>query len=267
VRQEFPDVTLRVLSENRGGAGGFHEGMRIAAQQDVDWIWVMDDDAEPEADALEQLFAPNLQTREDVVALASLKVNADGQRQPTHAGSYDPITMRKVPIDPVGPAVEPIEFSSFVGLMVQKSIVEHIGLPEAGYFIWGDDTEYSLRLNTVGAIVLVRGSRVVHHDEFAPGRKSAPLLSRDWRNRPVEKYWRNYYTLRNRLLIVNAYANTPAERGWGYLMGFMLFLRSAAAVLAFDEHKAFRLCVLWNGLMHGVRGRDGKFYDPDEFGP
>ena len=267
VRDEFPEVTLRVLNENRGGAGGFHAGMKMAAERDVDWIWVMDDDAEPETDALEQLFNPGVHHREDTAALASLKVDSKGHRQSAHAGSYNPITMKKQPVNPNGPEVEPISFSSFVGLMVRTQVVERIGLPCAEYFIWGDDTEYSLRLNKIGKIFLVRGSRVIHHDGFATTRKKASVLSQAWRDRPVEQYWRNYYALRNRLLIVNAYAASPAERWQGYLAGMYLFFRSAAAVIAFDDYKAFRLRVLWKGLLHGVLGRDGKHYDPDRFKP
>ena len=51
------DARLQViaLADNRGGAGGFAEGMRQAvAQLDPDWILVMDDDARPEA-ALQRL--------------------------------------------------------------------------------------------------------------------------------------------------------------------------------------------------------------------
>jgi len=266
VETAFPDITLRVLDENWGGAGGFHEGMRLAAGQDVDWIWVMDDDAEPKRDALERLFRPRLHERESTVALASQKVGTDNLRQSTHAGDYDPICMRKTPVTLEGPEIEEVQFSSFVGLMVQTETVKRIGLPEAGYFIWGDDAEYSLRLGQVGRLFLVRSSRIVHHDAFATERKTAAtLLSQAWRDRPVDQYWRNYYALRNRLLIVNKFADNAAYRYLGYLMGALRMIRSAAAVLAFDNHKWFRLKVLLKGLRHGIKEYSEKYYDPDNF--
>ena len=267
VRSDFPDVTLRVLDENRGGAGGFHEGMKEAVSRDVEWIWVMDDDVKPRPDALAQLFAQGLHNQDSTVALASQKVGTDGQRQATHAGDYHPVWMRKTPVDRTGPEIEEIQFSSFVGLMVKTEAVDHIGLPKAEYFIWGDDTEYSLRLGRVGRLFLVRSSRVIHYDSFATARKKAPILSQAWLDRPLDQYWRNYYSLRNRLLIVNAYAGSLIERWIGYSVGVVRLLRSAAAVLAFDDCKSLRLKVLLKGFKHGVEGRAGKYYDPDAFGP
>lgn len=45
------------LSENTGGAGGFEAGMKAAKDRyDADWYWIMDDDAYPCPDCLEQLL-------------------------------------------------------------------------------------------------------------------------------------------------------------------------------------------------------------------
>ncbi len=40
------------LSENRGGAGGFHEGMRVGLESGADLLWLMDDDGMPDDDCL-----------------------------------------------------------------------------------------------------------------------------------------------------------------------------------------------------------------------
>ena len=53
---------------NTGGAGGFHAGMEKALELDCDWIWVSDDDAYPEPDALKSMEVfydshPSLQER------------------------------------------------------------------------------------------------------------------------------------------------------------------------------------------------------------
>src|SRR5699024_1340224 len=43
------------MSENLGGAGGFHEGFRIASNDDLDWLWIMDDDTIPHSNTLSSL--------------------------------------------------------------------------------------------------------------------------------------------------------------------------------------------------------------------
>src|SRR5437867_8578812 len=53
---EFPDVAVRRLDENEGGAGGFHEGLHEAFERGHEWLWLMDDDTVPSPTALERLL-------------------------------------------------------------------------------------------------------------------------------------------------------------------------------------------------------------------
>ena len=47
----------RTLTDNTGGAGGFHEGLRWAVERGADLVWLMDDDGLPDADCLATLLA------------------------------------------------------------------------------------------------------------------------------------------------------------------------------------------------------------------
>lgn len=55
---EFDDPLIHYirLAKNPGGAGGFKEGMRRAAEAGNDWCWIMDDDVIPEQDAPQGLL-------------------------------------------------------------------------------------------------------------------------------------------------------------------------------------------------------------------
>src|ERR671921_33453 len=44
------------LTENRGGAGGFHVGLQAAYDRGADLVWLMDDDGLPEPDCLKMLL-------------------------------------------------------------------------------------------------------------------------------------------------------------------------------------------------------------------
>jgi GT2 family glycosyltransferase len=262
VRQEFPDVTLRVLSENRGGAGGFHEGMRIAAQQDVDWIWVMDDDAEPEPDALEQIAATGLHERADTVGLTSLKRFPNGVPQYDQTGWYRP---HQAVIQPVGAseeAVTEVGYSSFVGLLVRADVVDVIGLPDAGFFLWYDDVEYCLRLRTSGRLYLVRDSVITHHvSEDVRGDGD----DKPWRHFPTSFFWRFYYSFRNRLLIARRHTATLQEQVRGTAQVLFRAARSAGSVLVYSDDKLPKLALLARGVADGLRGRSGKCVDPADF--
>lgn len=38
------------------------------------------------------------------------------------------------------------DLASFCGLLFSRELIKEIGVPKAEYFIWYDDSEYSLRL-------------------------------------------------------------------------------------------------------------------------
>jgi len=263
--ESFPAVEVIRLAENRGGAGGFHAGMRAALDRAVDWIWVMDDDAEPALDALGQLFATGVHRKGDTVALSSLKVDAEGSPQTDHVGSYDPCRMQFSFAQLSGQPITRIEYSSFVGLLVSVTAVRQVGLPEEGFFIWYDDVEYCLRLAQIGKLYLVEESMICHHDAFASDRKKAGALSKAWRDRPLNQFWRNYYAHRNRVIIVTKHAPTLRQRWRGYAVGVKNIVRSAAAVIVFDRQKAVRLRLLLKALIHGLKGKRGRHIDPDSF--
>ena len=53
---EQADVHGLTLGENLGGAGGFHEGLRIALERGADRAWLMDDDGMPVDGCLARLL-------------------------------------------------------------------------------------------------------------------------------------------------------------------------------------------------------------------
>ena len=52
-----PEIHHRTLTENRGGAGGFHDGLAWAMERGADLAWLMDDDGMPDVDCLGTLLA------------------------------------------------------------------------------------------------------------------------------------------------------------------------------------------------------------------
>ena len=131
---------------NVGGAGGFSAGVNIAMGLDVEWIWVMDDDVRVLPHATVRL-APWLA---DAVE-KDTRVLQVGRRDITGKAfywqSYFNITFG-VPNPLSPPGFKPGERSRvintmcFEGGIVHRSIVDEIGLPDARFFIYWDDTIY-----------------------------------------------------------------------------------------------------------------------------
>ncbi|WP_105012180.1 glycosyltransferase family 2 protein [Salinibacter sp. 10B] len=264
VRADFPEVTLQSLEENQGGAGGFHEGMTAAVAQDVDWVWVMDDDAEPAETALEMLFDSGVHSAPDTVALSPLKRFPSGRPQYDQAGWYDPVRAEVEPVAAADEDCTEISYAAFVGLLCRVDVVHRVGLPAADFFLWYDDVEYCLRLASEGRIYLVRSSRVTHH--VSEERRSQEKgEAKPWRYFKLSYYWRYYYGYRNRLLILRRHVSSAPQRMRGYARVLFRGLRSAGSVFLYSSHKWGKLQILFWGIVDGLTGRTGKRVDPEHY--
>jgi len=83
-----PGVRLETLESNRGGAGGFSHGVRIARAEPGDWIWLLDDDAEPAPGALRALLESPPAADPATACLAPVVRDAAGEVQRYHRGRW-----------------------------------------------------------------------------------------------------------------------------------------------------------------------------------
>lgn len=238
------------LEENSGGAGGFCEGVRRAFEAGCDWIWLMDDDAEPGPEALERMsaaFADN-----EVVGVANWAVSPDGTPQYQHRGWFKLCGVSRHVVRPISDVEHDIDIqmASFVGLAVRCSAVEKIGYPRREFFLHADDVEYCLRLASIGRVRLVRDSVIVHKEE-----QSAALVAKSVggvrKGRvPLEKLWLRYYGPRNVMWL--------RRRSCGAVIAALSALnwlaRAAIGIILYDDHKLLRLCFYIRALCDGWNG-------------
>lgn len=183
-------------NKNTGGAGGFSTGVDTASKLTGDFIFLADDDAYADANALMELnnFYKNSNNQKDIVAICTSVVNY---------GNYDLVHRRRVKRGPLYLKRIPVkdkeyyqkyfeidEFS-FVGVAIRNDIVRKIGNPRADYFIYFDDTEYSHRVSQMGKIFCVPSSKMNHNVAAGHGDNDVT--------------WRSYYSLRNSLDILLKY--------------------------------------------------------------
>lgn len=231
------------LPDNRGGAGGFAAGLARAVAAGAHWVWMMDDDALPSADALAALLVAAGEPRDLYGSLAVAgdrlawaMTLRDGARRVARAADL--------------PAVAEVEFLPFLGILVHRDLVARIGLPEAGYFLAADDLEYCLRARAAGArLRLVAASRIAHppaqvYDVMLAGRTFHCL-----RLAP----WKRYYDTRNRIFV--------ARRHFGARLYRETLPSIAARLLAALLNEPRRAAQCWAtlaGVVDGLAGRGGR---------
>lgn len=233
------------LNENVGGAGGFSAGLKYAQRNGYDWAWIMDDDAQPELDALEKLIAVSPNSKNIYGSIAICGENTSWPTSLINSGSVK----RTNKTEDV-PTLAEVTFLPFLGLLVHSSTLEKIGLPDSDFFIAGDDFEYCLRARRAGLKILVAGQSRINHPKADIHTSNIFGFKLDRLRTPP---WKNYYNTRNKILIAKKY--------YGYrlltetLPGIIirLFIH-----LLFEPQKLAHLYAMTIGILDGCLGLNGK---------
>ena len=163
VRAKFPAVHLAELTRNTGGAGGFAYGMARALDGGADLIWLMDDDTVPEPGALDAMLAARGRYPGRPPALvASCVVWTDGRAHPMNTPRTKPFASKADRFAAGKTGCTPIRSASFVSVLVDAGESRRRGLPQADYFLWNDDFEFTTRLLRGNTGLLCPASVVVH---------------------------------------------------------------------------------------------------------
>ena len=249
MRRSFPDITYVKLAENTGGAGGFHEGMKLAYEKGHDWMWVMDDDAAPTADALEKLTSCSIIHQDMVYALASAVLNRDGTIYLATRRLFDTETLVETVIsaDKYEQDYFQMDTGSFVGLLINRRVIDQVGLPNKDFFIYYDDTEYSLRIRNLGIMVTVPASKITHGEYRNASDKSI--------GRNDSWDWWKYYYIRNRIYTFRRHGDVGLIF---YVNQIIIMLWESRIVLLWHHSRFKAMSIILCGTLDGLMGKLGK---------
>lgn len=202
-------------SENIGGAGGFAKGIEAALQYDTNFILILDDDALLSEDYVEKLLNAKKQYPQYCAFAGNVKVNGEidicHRRTLSKIGLLTKECTEHMYLDKYFEC----DVASFCGMLVEKNLVEVIGLPHAEYFIWHDDVEYSLRIHKFSKFLIVSDAILDHRTNI----NIAGYHSRRYE-------WRDYYAVRNRILYVKEHGKLIDRLINGIDLFFRVVLRN-----------------------------------------
>jgi len=252
MKSEFPHVTYIRLDKNMGASGHFYEGMKLAYKKGYDWIWVMDDDAEPEENTLEELI--KWSDLNDVVALAPVVRDEDMSIQIEHRGNLCFDTIFPLIQKPLShkeycsntPLM--ITFTSFVGPLINCKAISKIGFPRKEFFIYHDDVEYSMRLTRVGKIYLIPKAYIIHKIKRRKSKRSSGKKSFII---PYEDIWIRYYAFRNIIYLGKLYSTNKLKF---IIDASKLLSRLIVRTILFEDYKLRRLLFFLSAYIDGFRG-------------
>ncbi len=238
MRASFPAAYLAELPCNTGGAGGFAYGLALALAHDADLIWLMDDDTVPQTQALGEMLAARDGYPGSLPALVASRVLwTDGRAHPMNTPRAKPFASKAERMAADAAGCLPIRSASFVSILVDADVCRRRGLPEADYFLWNDDFEFTTRLLRGNTGLLCKASVVVH--------KTATFGSTDLDPGP-----RFFYEVRNKIWTLRARGSFSAlER---VLYGGSTVRRWARTFTRSSDRAALRRSLI-KGLAAGLR--------------
>jgi len=232
------------LKENIGASGGFYTGIKRAYEKGFDWFWCMDDDATPKKDALINLVkSKELLESKGESDIGFLSSHVEGvNKNPMNVPSVD--TKSKEGDYPewnyyLEYGMVKLESSTFVSIIISRKAVKKQGLPIKEMFIWGVDTEYTLRISRSFNCFQVGKSKVVHKRKL---QKELSILNEDNRKR-INNY---YFKYRNSVYIARNYLSTK-RKILSFLNGFL----KSFECLKSKKYKIQKSWIVFRGLLNG----------------
>lgn len=237
------DLTV-ITQPNSGGAGGFHTGIKTAYEKGHDWIWCMDDDGYPLRDCLENLVRSiKLCTNIDIVGplvVPMSKSNVLSFQTPLFDNNYneksstilvEEIKKRAANNLYKGHAV------FFNGVLVNKNTIVKVGLPDAKFFMYGDEIEYYQRIieNGLGIFTNIEALFIHPVNKF----ELIKFLNQDIFDGKYD--WKAYVYIRNRIYLHN-------KKHHGFALKFIL--SQLIYVLKMRKITALKLVLL--AYFHGI---------------
>lgn len=232
------------LDENVGGSAGFYKGIQEALNYNAEWIGISDDDAIYQPDFFEKIFQVVNQNAE-IKAFTGSVYLPNGKIQTSHRRRViDSDTLKQKEVDKEEyQANFLLDVFTFVGVVLSTKLIKKIGLPEKDYFIWYDDSEYSLRARKYTDILNVSDAKIVHKVSVVNNH---------------EPSWKEYYGQRNRIITEKKYTTNMLKLN---IYNWKLLIRKFISIGLKKKYKGYRLYFFKSnlfGFLDGSIGKKGK---------
>ena len=184
-------MTVKYLRapKNLGGAGGFHLGQLFAYSSGYSWLWLMDDDGLPDHFCLDSLL--KTATTRAIPVLNPLVVDERQHDKLSFGLSRDVLSVEDARKAAVSDLVYDLA-NPFNGTLIHRTVLASVGFIKKEMFIWGDETEYLMRVRRAGFRVATHVESIFFH----PASKSSykRFLGREVVGKPYHlemNYYRN----------------------------------------------------------------------------
>ncbi|HEM6434636.1 TPA: glycosyltransferase family 2 protein [Streptococcus suis] len=240
---------------NLGGAGGFANGIRLISELDYDYVWIMDDDVFPEPNCLQEIMKqmsingtlvgiPN-RTDENFDDRAIVGLDFDDYNK------FWTEMRKNVIYGPFSEDAIKVVDMPFEGPVIEMGLLRKVGIPDSGFFIEYDDSDYAQRLLNHTEIIFA--TRAQLHRQLAVKNSSNQTPKQEPYN------WRNYYKIRNNIIFDKRYG-----KNWKVRQLSPIILIAHHIVIAVrNRHIKSNFPIIFKAFFDGIRNKTGKRVNPN----
>lgn len=213
VSRKYKEVHCIQSNENLGFAGGNNLGIKVALEEKADYILLLNNDTTVEENFLNILVNEQLKDENKDVGVTISKIKNYYNRDIIWYAGGD-IDLFKANTIIYGLREEDkgqfdnkkeVGFASGCCMLIDKKVIERIGYLNESYFLYYEDTDYSVRIRKGGYKLLYCPESVIYHKESVSTERFS------------ENY--QYYFVRNRLLFAKNNMNLKSK-----LTGYCMFI-------------------------------------------
>lgn len=253
IEEEFKEVTLIRLNENKGPAGGAEAGQRFAIKNGFDAIWMLDDDNIVERGALKVLLDiyHTLKEKFNKIFLSSVAYGDLKFSEPLYnllKYNFKTGLTRKIEEKKFKEEFFEYNIAPMHGLFLPREVFASVGFFNGKLWGWYDDTEFVLRAQKNGFRgFAVPSSKIYHPVGF---RKRVKIFGKNFTilsGRPVRMY------LGTRNNIITQKQILPKLNFYLIFLPLFILKRGLSILLFYDEKDKFLKNFIL-GIIDGIKG-------------
>ena len=190
------EVTLLLADENNGFSAGNNIGIKYALKNHADYVLLLNNDTVTDQDFLTPLVEFASRTPDCGCISSRIYYYYEKNKIWFDGGAFHPYNCRAehYRFDEDGSTVTGIHEATFISgccMLIPATVIRKIGLMDERYFLYVEDTEYSLRIQKAGYKLYWDADHHFYHKVSASTGNKSKLSQ--------------YYEIRNRYLIAEQY--------------------------------------------------------------
>lgn len=173
IRRAHPQTIVLETGKNLGFAGGNNPGIQYALRQNADFVWLLNNDTEPEPGALQPMVR-KAHSDPQIGSVGSVLLDPDRSSVLAWGGGrvnrwLGHVRHANSPRDDSW-----FDYMSAASMLVPSRAFEQVGMLDERYFLYWEDTEFGFRLRKNGwRLVVAAESRVIHRENSSTAGKQA----------------------------------------------------------------------------------------------